>query len=68
MENKDICKWYEVCPLKRSYQEKKLDEKWIKDYCWSNYSKCIRKKMEEEGIYHPGNMMPDGTINLKLDE
>ncbi len=63
MEYRDICKWYDVCPLKRFYEEGRLDKRWVEDYCWSNYSNCVRKKMEEENVYHPDNMMPDGTIN-----
>lgn len=66
MKNKDICRWYNVCPLKRFYGEGKIDKRWIEGYCWGNYSKCVRKKMEEEGRYHPDNMMPDGTIEESL--
>ena len=66
MSNKGVCKWYDTCPLKRFYEEGRLDKRWVEDYCWSVYSKCIRKKMEEEGVYHPDNMMPDGTTNEKL--
>lgn len=25
------CKWYNVCPMKRFYEEGKLDEQWIKN-------------------------------------
>jgi hypothetical protein len=28
-----VCKWYPVCPLKFYYEQGKLDEKWIKNYC-----------------------------------
>ena len=66
MNRKDICKWYEVCPLKRFYEQKAIDESWVKDYCWGDYSKCTRYKMEENGVYHPDNMLPDGTIDKKL--
>ncbi|MBN2120485.1 MAG: uracil-DNA glycosylase [Candidatus Omnitrophica bacterium] len=62
----DICKWYELCPLKRFYEQGRLDKKWIDDYCWVNYSKCVRKRLEEQGIYHSDNMMPDGRINPSL--
>ena len=82
MNRKDICKWYEVCPLKRFYEQKVLDERWVENYfikltglgiemipenyCWGDYSKCTRYKMEENGVYHPDNMLPDGTIDKKL--
>ena len=62
MNKKQICHWFEVCPLKKFYEQKKIDKKWIEDYCWGNYSACVRKKMEEDGISHSDNMMPDGTI------
>ena len=63
MSRKEVCKWFDACPLKRFYEQGKLDKEWIEDYCWGNYSQCVRYKMEEEGIYHPDNMMPDGKIN-----
>lgn len=66
MKDKNICKWFGVCPLKRFYEQGKLDKKWVQDYCWSNNPDCVRKKMEEEGLYHPDNMLPDGTIDKKL--
>lgn len=56
------CKWYDVCPLKRFYEEGKLDEKWIEDYCKGDYKSCVRYKMEEEGKPHPDNMLPNGEI------
>ena len=66
MEHKATCKWFEVCPLKRFYQEGRLDKKWIEDFCQGDYAQCLRYNMEEEGIYHPDNMMPDGTIDENL--
>jgi len=52
--------------MKRYFEEGKLDIKWVNEYCWGNYQHCIRRKMEEEGQYHPDNMLPDGTIDRKL--
>ena len=66
MNRKESCQWYDACPLKRFYEQGELDKKWIEEYCWGNYSKCARYKMEEQGIYHPDNMMPDGTIDERL--
>jgi len=66
MQARDVCKWYNVCPMKRYFEEGKLDIKWIYGYCKGNYRRCIRREMEEEGKYHPDNMLPDGTINEKL--
>lgn len=66
MNDKNVCKWFAVCPLKRFYEQGKLDKRWVQDYCWSNNPNCVRKKMEEEGLYHPDNMLPDGTIDKNL--
>lgn len=66
MSHKGVCKWYNACPLKRFYEKKILDKSWVEDYCWGGYSKCARYKMEEKGIYHPDNMLPDGTIDKSL--
>ena len=60
------CKWYNVCPMKRYFEQGKLDEKWILNYCKGDWGKCIRYKMEEAGEYHPDNMLPDGSINKDL--
>ena len=66
MRHKEICKWYDVCPLKLFYEEDRLDKRWVEDYCLGDYSKCVRYKMEEEGLSHADNMMPDGTIDKTL--
>lgn len=62
----NICIWFDSCPLKKFYEQGQLSKKWIKDYCWGDNSRCIRKEMEEKGEYHPDNMMPDGTIDAAL--
>ena len=61
--HKKQCKWFPVCPLKRFFEEGKLDKKWIESYCWDKWEECIRYHMEEKGQYHPDNMLPDGSIN-----
>ena len=67
MNHKEVCKWFDACPLKRFYEQGKLNKKWVEGYCWSDYLRCIRYKMEEEDSYHPDNMMPDGTIDEDLE-
>jgi len=52
--------------MKRYFEEGKLEIKWIDGYCKGNYNRCIRREMEEEGKYHPDNMLPDGSINKGL--
>ena len=62
------CKWYPVCPVRRFYEEGKLDSKWVELYCKGNWSSCIRYQMEEAGEYHPDWMLPDGSIDESLRE
>jgi len=66
MNYEKSCKWFNVCPLKRFYEQGKLDKRWIEKYCWRDNPKCIRKNLEENGVYHPDNMLPDGTIDEGL--
>ncbi|OYT53698.1 MAG: uracil-DNA glycosylase [Candidatus Altiarchaeales archaeon ex4484_2] len=61
----DTCRWYPLCPMKRFFEEGRLDEKWIKEYCKGNYRECVRYRMEDEGKPHPDNMLPDGSIDKK---
>ena len=60
------CKWYPMCPMKRFYEEGKLDKKWIELYCKGDWESCIRYQMEERGEPHPDWMLPDGTLDEKL--
>lgn len=60
------CKWYTVCPMKRSYENGILDRKWVELYCKGDWKSCIRYKMEENGEYHPDWMLPDGSIDIVL--
>ena len=62
-----VCKWFSVCPMRKFYEEGKLDKKWIDSYCKGNWSACVRFQMEEKGEFHPDNMLPDGSIEEKLD-
>ena len=66
MEQAKICQWFHVCPIKRFTEREILDKKWVEEYCKSNYWRCVRRKMQEEGLYHPDNMLPDGTIDKHL--
>ena len=60
------CKWFDVCPMKRFYEEGKLEKKWIDEYCKGNWKKCVRYQLEEKGISHPDNMLPNGKIDESL--
>jgi len=66
MGRKSPCEWYAVCPLRAFHEKRLVDEKWVADYCLGDFSRCVRRKMEEEGISHPDNMMPDGTVDERL--
>ncbi len=60
------CKWYPVCPMRRFYEQGKLDKKWIELYCKGDWESCVRYQMEEEGKFHPDWMLPDGTLDERL--
>ncbi len=60
------CKWYTVCPMKRSYENGTLDRKWVELYCKGDWKSCIRYKMEENGEAHPDWMLPDSSIDIVL--
>ena len=60
------CKWELVCPMRWFYQQGQLDKKWIVEYCQGDWEKCKRYELEEKGIYHPDNMLPNGSIDESL--
>ena len=60
------CKWLDSCPLRVFEEQGKLGDKWKKQYCEGDFIKCKRYQMEEKGISHPDNMLPDGTIDREL--
>jgi hypothetical protein len=64
--NERTCVWFSCCPLKRFYEQGKLDKKWIEKYCMGGGAGCVRRKMEDAGKFHPDSMMPDGTIDKNL--
>ena len=66
MRHKKTCRWYDMCPLKLFYEQGCLDKKWVEEYCLGDFSNCVRYKMEEGGLSHLDNMMPDGTIDERL--
>ncbi|MBN1647439.1 MAG: hypothetical protein JW874_05350 [Spirochaetales bacterium] len=60
------CKWYQVCPMKRYSENGQIDRTYTDNYCHGNWLVCERYIKEEAGIYHPDNMLPDGTIDNSL--
>ena len=63
---KKICKWFNVCPMKYYWEKGILEPKWIEQYCKGEWKNCIRYQKEEKGVYHPDNMLPNGSIDHKL--
>lgn len=63
----NTCRWYKVCPVKRFYDQGKIPKNWIDHYCKGDWEKCRRFQLEEQNIYHPDQMMPDGSIDHNLD-
>ena len=61
-----ICKWYFCCPIKYYVESGKLERKWIEEYCLISNIDCVRYEMEENGIEHPDNMLPNGEIREGL--
>jgi DNA polymerase len=64
------CKWYPVCPIKGFYfyEEGKLDKKWIELYCKGDWESCIRYQMGEGEKTHSDWMLPDGSIDERLQK
>ena len=63
-----ICPWYSLCPLRRLERQGRLTETWAQQFCkttdhWQN---CQRYQLEEQGIAHPDNMLPNGEIDESL--
>ena len=65
------CKWHGMCPLRRLEDQGVIGRAWRRRYCESDthWKGCARYKMEEEGVRHADNMMPDGSfVDLKAKE
>ncbi|MBN2160358.1 MAG: hypothetical protein JW807_13260 [Spirochaetes bacterium] len=60
------CTWYTCCPIKRYTDAGNLERYWIERYCLVSNRRCVRYRMEEEGRYHPDNMLPDGKTREDL--
>ena len=58
-----VCKWVDVCSLRKLEGENKISGKWKEEYCLSegNWRNCKRYKLEEEGVEHEG-VLPAGGI------
>jgi len=63
---KKVCKWYGVCPIRRFYEQGKLEKKWVEQYCWGDNERCVRYQLEESGKPHPDNLLPNGEVKEEL--
>ena len=55
------CKWYSACPMKRFYEQGRMNKKWVELYCKGDWERCVRYQMEEKGEAHSDQMLPNGT-------
>ena len=62
------CKWYPMCPMKWYYEGGRLQRKWVELYCKGDWEDCVRYQKEENGVYHPDWMLPDGSLDESLRE
>jgi len=60
------CKWYPVCPIRDYTDRGRLESYWVDNYCMVDSRTCVRYQMEESGVYHPDNILPDGTTREGL--
>ena len=61
-----ICKWYNICPMKRFYEEGRVDKELIEKYCLGDYKKCKRYQLVEKGKFCSDYILPNGKIDRRL--
>jgi uracil-DNA glycosylase family 4 len=62
------CKWFLCCPMKRFFEEGRIQKRWIELYCNGDWKNCVRYHMEERGEPHPDWLLPDGSLNESLHD
>jgi uracil-DNA glycosylase family 4 len=60
------CEWFPACPMKRFFHTGQLERHWIELYCKGDWERCVRYQMEERGEFHPDRMLPDGSLDERL--
>ncbi len=60
------CKWYNICPMKRFYEEGRVEKELIEKYCLGDYKKCKRYQVVEKGEFCPDYVLPNGKVDEKL--
>jgi len=66
MTRTEICKWFEVCPMKRFHALGLLGGHWIERFCRGDWRRCVRYQLEAGGEPHPDWMLPDGSLDERL--
>lgn len=61
-----VCKWFDLCPMKRYHALGALEERWVERYCHGDWERCVRYQLEERGEPHPDWMLPDGSLDRRL--
>jgi hypothetical protein len=62
-----VCEYFDLCSMKRFYLSGKIEEKWVKNYCFNNHKNCVRYEKAKKGEISPDNMLPDGKIKKNLN-
>ncbi len=53
--------------MKTYTKQGKLERYWIENYCLVDHHRhCLRYRMEQQGQYHPDNMLPNGETRKNL--
>ncbi|MDZ7797459.1 MAG: uracil-DNA glycosylase [Candidatus Marinimicrobia bacterium] len=55
-----------VLPGPEIHRSGKLERYWRENYCLAGNKNCVRYKMEQQGEFHPDNMLPNGEIRKDL--
>ena len=66
MSTQKKCPHYVTCPMRTYYAEGKISKQWVDEYCFGDFEACVRKLLEDDGVYHSDQMMPDGKIDRRL--
>ncbi len=58
------CQWKNICPLRDLERAGKVTNIWKDKYCNTreNWRNCRRYQMEEQGVVHSDNLLPDGSL------
>jgi hypothetical protein len=52
--------------MKRYYEEGKLEEYYVRSYCFGSWNACVRYQLEMQGKPHPNWLRQDGVLDERL--